>query len=173
MCAYRNTLRLFTTIAPHPIHNRVRQNKEVNSIILGKSVFLQTINATINFLTNYFNPYTCVCVCVSVSIEAYLIKYDRQPLSTYFFYFNPFKSQYGCYDIQLELADKFSVFNGFPSLLDPSLAIIKGCVYCKSKIQHFIYTGITFIYIYIYIYIYIKVCTRAHTHTKIILQKLF
>ena len=42
-----------------------------------------------------------------------MIRYYRHPLSTYF-YFDPFKLLYVCYDIRLELANKFPVFNWFP-----------------------------------------------------------
>ena len=58
-----------------------------------------------------------MCVCVFKQhflIKAYLIKCYRQPLSIYFC-FNPFKFPYSCFDIQLELALKFPVFNWFPS----------------------------------------------------------
>ena len=59
--------------------------------------------------------YICVCVCVCLFeqhlfIEAYLVKYYRYPLCICF-YFDPFKSPYGCYKIQLELGHKFSVIN--------------------------------------------------------------
>ena len=43
-------------------------------------------------------------------VKAYLIKYFRYPLSTYFC-FNPFNSPYTCFDIQLGLVNKFSVYN--------------------------------------------------------------
>ena len=65
----------------------------------------------------------CVCACVCVFrqyflVEAYLLKYYRKPLSTYFC-FDPFKSMYSCFDIRLELAYNFSVFNLFPNTFVP------------------------------------------------------
>ena len=67
--------------------------------------------------------YMCARMCVCGGgehffVEAYLIKYYRQPLSTYS-YFDPFKSLYVSYNVRLELANKFSVFNWFPSTFGP------------------------------------------------------
>ena len=65
----------------------------------------------------------CACVCVFVfrqyfHVEVYLIKYYGQSLSAYFC-FNPFKSPYCCFDIWLELANTFFVFNWFPTIFVP------------------------------------------------------
>ena len=54
-----------------------------------------------------------MCVCVfgqHFLVKTYMIKQYRHLLSTYF-YFDPFKLLYGCYDIQLEMANKPSIIN--------------------------------------------------------------
>ncbi len=50
----------------------------------------------------------------------YLIKYYKHPFYTYFYY-DPFKLLYGFYDIRLDLANEFSIFNKFPSTFGPLL----------------------------------------------------
>ena len=67
----------------------------------------------------------------SISSLRHLIKYRRHLLSTHF-YFNPFKLPYGCYNIQLKLAPKFSIINWFPSTFGPLLGHHQG-VYILQK----------------------------------------
>ena len=63
-----------------------------------------------------------------------MIKYYRHLLSTYF-YFSPFKLLYACYNIQLELANKFSAFNWFPSTFGSLSGHHQGYVYI-AKVQY-------------------------------------
>ena len=84
-----------------------------------------------------------VCVCVfrqHFLVEAYLIKYYRQSLSTYF-YFNPFKLLYRCFDIQLKLANKFPVFNWFPYIFMPLSGYYQGrrCILQKYYTEFYLY----------------------------------
>ena len=67
---------------------------------------------------NSFWSYFFFAVCVR----------ERSPLSTYF-YFDPFKSSCGCYNIRPELAYKFPVINWFPSTFGSILGRHMGCVF--------------------------------------------
>ena len=84
----------------------------------------------------------CACACVRACIcvlrqhffvETYLIKQYRHLLSTYFC-FDPFKLQYGSYNIRLGLAYKPSVNNWFPVTYGPILGHHQG-VYIAKAIQ--------------------------------------
>ena len=61
-----------------------------------------------------------MCMCVFrlyFFIDAHLI--NIIDIFCLHFYFDPFKLPYGCYDIQLELTNKFSIFDWFPSTFRP------------------------------------------------------
>ena len=68
-----------------------------------------------------------------------MIKYYNLCL---YFCFSLFKSPYSCLDIKIKSANKRSVFNWFPIRSCLCRSIIRGCVYCKSTRQRFIYTGV-------------------------------
>ena len=74
----------------------------------------------------------------------HLIKYYRYVLSTYY-YFNPFKTPYQCYNIRLELAYKFSVIKWSPVFSDPSWAIIRECICQKYNIAFYWFWCIIFL----------------------------
>ena len=58
----------------------------------------------------------CVCVCVCVCIERERDLVNIKDILCYIFFFDPFKLKYGCYEIRLESANEFSVFNSFPNI---------------------------------------------------------
>ena len=108
------------------------------SVIQGALFFISLCN---NIIMN--NIYMHVCIFRHhFFIEVYLIKYYKHLLPTYF-YFDLFTSLYICYDIQLELANEFSIFNWFASTFRSLLDHHQGlCILQKYNITF--YTGITF-----------------------------
>ena len=80
------------------------------------------------------NLFVCVRVCVC-NWAAFLpyknIWFNITDIfCLHIFFSNPFKSQYGCYNIRLESTETFSIVNLFTSTFGP----INGVgVYCKSN----------------------------------------
>ena len=86
-------------------------------------IYIYIYNYIYVYIHNYIYIYIIMHVCVFrmyFLIEAYLIEYYRCSFSVYFC-FNPFKSPYSCFDIRLELANRFSVLNWLPSTFVPLL----------------------------------------------------
>ena len=98
----------------------------------------------------------------TVKVLIYLIRYIRQSLSAYY-YFNPFKSPYSCFNIRLKLANKFSVTNWFISIFVFHSSHHHGVCTLRKYNTAFFFYWCNFFYLFKIFHIH----THTHTHIYI------